>query len=124
MKIGILTHDNGEYDVYVAHFEDPDKLKAAVAVLNAERLDLDSMEPANADVLVITLQTVPDIIDDAFLDILASHLSEAGVEIERTHEKKDRMEEEAQERELERQEDEQRRAEPIVRAPGQERMGL
>ncbi len=123
-KIAVLAIDTGDYHVYVGYFSDVEALSRAVAKLNAERLDMDAMEPAAAEVRTETLRDVPDVIDDDFLDLLAGLLSEAGPEIERASDVKERLEEEAQEREAERQEKEAALAAPVVPSPGQERMEL
>ena len=98
MKIGILTHDNGEYDAYVGFFSDGDRLKAAIAKLKAERLDEFGEEP-DVDAIAIALEDVPEVIDDAFLDRLAGMLSEACIEVERTEERNERLAKEVAESE-------------------------
>jgi hypothetical protein len=116
MRIGVLSHDNGEYDAYVAYFDDPVKLAVAVAKLNEERMDTEAMELAAAEVRTETLHTVPDVIDDAFLDLLAGMLEDAGVYIESAKQRADRLAEEEAERlaaEI-----------PFMPSPGQEEMGL
>lgn len=117
MKIGVLTHDNGDYDVYVAFFSDPDKLAAAVKKLNAERIDRNTGDPADAEYHVITVEDVPDVIDDAFLDKLAGLLEDGGADIEWAKDRQERLDEAADEAEVE-------FLKPIKPVPGQEEAGL
>lgn len=117
-KIGILSHDNGDYSAYVGFFDDPKRLQAAVDKLNAERLDTDNLEPAQAEVSIHVVERVPDHVGDEFLDRLAGLLSDAGVEIERSDDRRERLEQE----ETERRETEEG-AKPFVPSPGQMEIG-
>jgi len=101
MKIGVLTHDNGEFDAYVGYFDDPDKLRRAVEKLNAERMDTEASELCAAEVHTITIEVVPDVIDDAFLDHLGGLLEDAGVYVESGKDREKRLEEEEEERRFE-----------------------
>jgi hypothetical protein len=108
-KIGILAVDNGDYSAYVGFFDDPARLRVAVEKLNAERLN-EYGDPAHAEMHVVSLATVPDVIDDNFLDTLAGMLAEAGVEIEMAEARKERLAGEAED---------DAEPEPFVPSPGQ-----
>lgn len=97
-RIGVLMHDNGEYNAYVGYFDSPAKLEAAVRRLNAERWDTEAMEEAAAEVDTIEVRVVPDVIDDDFLDLLADMLEDAGVYIESASDRKERLAEQEAER--------------------------
>jgi hypothetical protein len=108
-RVGVLTHDNGEFDAYVAYYDDPDRLEEAVKRLNAERWDTEAMEPVQAEARTVTVIHVPDVIDDDFLDQMAMWLEDAGVYVESAAE--------AEERRAEEEADEESAALPPV--PGQ-----
>lgn len=109
-EIAVLAIDNGEYTAYVGYFDSPARLKAAVGKLNEERLDRNTDEPAEAEYRVETVEVVPDIIDDAFLDRLARMLEDAGADIESADDRKQRLAQQAADEE---------EPEPFVPSPGQ-----
>ena len=117
-KIGVLAADVGDYTAYVAYFDDHERLQVAVDKLNATRLDTDSMDPAGAEMRIEKLLSVPDVIDDDFLDLLAGYLSDAGREIERADDVRERLEQKAAD------EAEEEEPEPVIPSPGQEEIGL
>jgi len=117
-KIGVLAHETGDYTAYVAYFDDPARLQVAVDKLNASRLDTYSMEAAQAETRTEKLLSIPDVIDDDFLDLLAGYLSDAGQEIERADDVRERLEEAAREAA------EEEEPEPVIPSPGQEEIGL
>lgn len=112
MKIGILTHDNGEFDSYLGFFSDPDRLKEVVKKLNAERVySYYDRDPVTAGVIVEELLEIPETIDDAYLDKIVSLIEDgAGVEIETSAQRLERLAEEAEEEILD---------QPQAPAPGQ-----
>lgn len=116
-KIGVLAYDVGDYTAYVGYFDSSEKLQKAVDRLNAERLDMDDREPARGEVRIETVRVVPDTIDDDFLDLLAGLLSDAGPEIERADDRRERLAEQEAEAEP-------AQPEPIIQSPGQEEIGL
>lgn len=97
-KIAALSHDNGEYDVYVGYFDNRERLEAAVAKLKAERLDMNADEPPDCEVRPERIHRVPAEIDDVFLDLLAGMLDDAGADVERADQRAERLREEAIER--------------------------
>lgn len=111
MKIGILAYDNGEFDQYVGYFDDAERLGLAVERLNRERLDREHGEMADASVWAKELIHVPEVIDEAFLDLLAGLLNEDDVfDIESYDDRVQRLAEEI----LDEEDDE-----PIPVSPGQ-----
>jgi hypothetical protein len=83
MKIGILVHDNGEFDAFVAYFADPERLKEVVKQLNDRYFYAWDHDPVKATAVTMTLGEIPEVIDDTYLDKIATILEdEAGVEIE------------------------------------------
>ena len=110
-KVGVLAIETGDYTAYVAYFDDPVRLQAAVDQLNAERMDSNTGELANAEVRVEKIQVVPDAIDDDFLDLLAALLNDSVfAEIEDAKDRRERLAEEAAE---------EAEPEPFIPSPGQ-----
>ena len=78
----MLTYDNGEFDVHVAFFADPDRLTHVVRRLCEERIDYNTGDLVDVERGIISLRSLPAN-DDAAMDMLADLLnadSEADVE--------------------------------------------
>lgn len=116
-KIGVLAVDTGDYDAYVAYFDDPVRLAAAVAKLNEERRDDNTGENASVEVHTEAVLTVPAVIDDTFLDLLAGLANDSAyTEIEYAEDRRVRLAEEAAEQAADEI--------PFIPSPGQEEIGL